>query len=130
MAEHIKRLKDGTFKKYPIIWKDGVNSHKREGGNMKVLHISGRRWFERVNGNTYHSVNVWIDGKHVYYNPFEYGYGNHYRQTAKLWLKENGHLPGLEHYQNGASESLWRYCERNDIALVSEVTDVSREKDL
>jgi len=128
--EYIKTLPDGTKKVYPIINTDGINHHKREEGNMKVLHIHGKRWFERVNGNTYHSVNVWIDGKHVYYQPFKYGYGEQYKGTAQTWLKENGHLPGLEQYPHGGSESLWRYCERNNIALVSEVTDVSRKKDL
>ena len=44
----------------------------------KHLVINGRRWFEKVNGNTYHSVNVWINGQHIGGVGFEYGYGDQY----------------------------------------------------
>ncbi len=96
----------------------------------KIIHIHGKRWFERVNGNTYFSCKMWINGDLVHTIDYEYGYGTQYRQEAKSWLDKNGFLPGLEHYDNGGSESLWRYCEKNKIKLNDEVTDVQRKKDL
>ena len=41
-------------------------------------------WFDRVNGNTYHSTRIirCKDGD-VLHVPFQYGYGDHYRQTSK-----------------------------------------------
>ncbi len=41
------------------------------------------RWFDRQNGNTYHSVRVTRcrDGKTLVC-PFQYGYGDQYRYTA------------------------------------------------
>ena len=51
------------------------------------------KWFDKVNGNTYHSVRITNNktGK-VLYCPFEYGYGDQYRYTAlqemydKKWI--------------------------------------------
>jgi hypothetical protein len=41
------------------------------------------KWFDRVNGNTYHSVRITRvrDGKTIA-APMQYGYGDHYRQSA------------------------------------------------
>jgi hypothetical protein len=41
------------------------------------------RWFDKVNGNTYHAVRVMRvrDGMMIY-SRFQYGYGDHYQQTA------------------------------------------------
>lgn len=56
-----------------------------------------KKWFDKVNGNTYHSVrcirhcdNAIIGGQ------YRYGYGEHYKQTALEimykagWLKDSG----------------------------------------
>ena len=51
---------------------------------MKIQYVANAvRWFDKVNGNTYHSVNIQRcrDGKMLYCQ-FQYGYGDHYRQTA------------------------------------------------
>ena len=55
----------------------------------KSITIIGRRWFERTNGNTYHTAEVIIDGEHAHTTGITYGYGNQYRQTALQWVKEN-----------------------------------------
>ncbi len=96
----------------------------------RVIHIHGKRWFQRSYGNTYHSYAIWIDGKHAVKVAGLYGYGEMYLQNATKWLEDNGYLPGLEHYDFGGNEAIWRYCERKNINLVREVTDVEREKDL
>lgn len=96
----------------------------------RVIHIHGRRWFEKVNGNTYHTCSIYVDGEHVHKIPFSYGYDSQYEWNAADWLEENGYLPNREHHENGSGESLWRCCERHGIKLVNEVDDVQRKKDL
>jgi hypothetical protein len=51
---------------------------------MKIQFVAnGVKWFDRVNGNTYHSVSILrcSDGE-ILNCPFQYGYGDAYRQTA------------------------------------------------
>lgn len=61
------------------------------------------RWFDRINGNTYHSVRITRcrDGKTIYC-PFQYGYGDHYRQTA---LEEMARAKWLPKKYRGKRES-------------------------
>ena len=45
--------------------------------------VIAKRWFDKVNGNTYHSVRcIRHEDGAVVVHPFTYGYGNHYQQTA------------------------------------------------
>lgn len=97
---------------------------------MKILHITGRRWFEGTNGNTYHTVSVYVDGEQVYKSPLNYGYDRQYEQTAQDWLSENDYLKGIRQYPNGSIDPLWHYCRELNIKFVSEVVDVPRKKDL
>lgn len=51
---------------------------------VKVVHISGRLWFDKVNGNTYYSAKAWVDGEVALIVSFEYGYGDcFYYETIK-----------------------------------------------
>ena len=52
------------------------------------------RWFDRINGNTYHSVRVTrcSDEKVITHN-MTYGYGEHYRQTALEIMAKNKWMP-------------------------------------
>ena len=56
---------------------------------INFLVIDGKRWFDRINGNTYHSVNVVVNGIQKYI-PLTYGYGEHYLQTAVESLISDG----------------------------------------
>ena len=96
----------------------------------RVIHISGRRWFERRNGNTYHTANIYVNGECVGSVPFSYGYGSQFEWNARQWLKENGFLPGIEDHPNGGGDSLWRYCDTHGVKYTQEVVDVSRKRDL
>jgi hypothetical protein len=97
---------------------------------LKSLHIHGRRWFERTNGNTYHTVAIFVNGRSIHKTERVYGYGSQYQQSACEWLDANGYLPDIERYKWGGTESLWRYCDRRSIPFVDEVDDVPRRKDL
>ena len=97
----------------------------------RVIHISGKRWFQRTYGNTYHSYKIWIDGELVHYMDYDYGYGDQYLQGAWEWLAKNNLLWGQpERYSYGGIEAPHIYCKRKNITLVREVSDVEREKDL
>ena len=51
------------------------------------------RWFDKINGNTYHSVQVKrIRDNAILYCQFQYGYGDHYRQTAVEEMLKAGWL--------------------------------------
>jgi hypothetical protein len=52
------------------------------------------RWFDRANGNTYHSVRI-TDNEtgNTIYCPYQYGYDEHYRQTALVAMRENNWIP-------------------------------------
>ena len=97
---------------------------------MKLLHIHGRRWFERVNGNTYHTCEIWVDGDHVHKVPFTYGYGSQYEQSAQDWLVKNGYFPGMERRKWGGYPCMSIWCRDHGIKYVNEVDDVARKRDL
>lgn len=94
----------------------------------KNITIVGRRWFDKINGNTYHSVSVVVDGVVVGHEPFAYGYGDGYIQTAGDILKKT--TLTLPKYPNGVSQTLWKYCQENEIKLNCFVADVGRRRDL
>ena len=97
---------------------------------IKVITILGRRWFEKTNGNTYHSVTVFVDGEEVGRIPFEYGYGSMYFQNAMKLLEEKGVIKlKREKYmitypdsppqiQERISERCTQYCARKKIKII------------
>lgn len=103
-----------------------VNKIKK-GDNITII---GRRWFDRINGNTYFSSTALINGIEVVHIPFEYGYGNHYEDRTFQELQKLGYCSDAEHYKNGGSECFWRYCERKEIIKYVTHSDVNRKKDL
>ena len=45
--------------------------------------VIAKKWFDKVNGNTYHSVRcIRHKDNAVVVGQFQYGYGEHYKQTA------------------------------------------------
>ena len=64
--------------------------------NIKFV-CNAVRWFDKVNGNTYHSVRITRcrDGKQIVglYAPYEYGYGDQYRYTAFSAMDKAKWLP-------------------------------------
>lgn len=82
---------------------------------MKTLDIQALTWFDKVNGNSYFSALVTIDNgtenEKTIKLPFQYGYDSQHEFEAVKVLKENGFYPDCK------SESLFRYCEENNIIL-------------
>lgn len=94
------------------------------------IQIIGRRWFQKTFGNTYFSAIGIVDGEIKAKIDFEYGYGDHYVDQITAKLEKDGYLPGFIHHNNGSTERLWNYCQRNNIKFIYSATDVERKKDL
>ena len=69
---------------------------------MRSLFIECREWFDNVNGNSYFSARIWINGKVEIVLPFQYGYERHFETVAVHALIEKGFIS--EQYKNCA---LW-----------------------
>ena len=93
------------------------------------LVINARRWFDKVNGNTYHAVQV-FDGNELIAKKggLNYGYGEHYRQTAFEELIKVGYY-SAEKRENGTYISYSKFQDDLRKALVF-CNDMSRQKDL
>jgi hypothetical protein len=83
-----------------------------------VVEVVGRRWFDRVNGNTYHTAEVFVNDKFVAKSRMTYGYDEQYVQTAKELLLEKYNLP------KGMKETspLWQLREYG-VKLTQSVSD-------
>lgn len=76
------------------------------------------KWFDRINGNTYHSVRITRreDGS-VIAGAFTYGYGDHYQQTALKEMLKNKWLPKKYNKDN-----LWNYQRENNYPILWDVS--------
>jgi hypothetical protein len=78
------------------------------------------RWFDKYNGNTYHSVRITRtrDGA-VIACPFEYGYGDQYRQTALEAMAKAKWLPVAYRGKNeGRGSPAYKYERENNYPIL------------
>ena len=87
---------------------------------IKELHISGRRWFQKSSGNTYHSVTVCVNND-VLRCDCAYGYDDQFLQTAWELLQQAGYDVG----KYGGTRKL-----REELGGTYDVCDVPRKRDL
>lgn len=92
--------------------------------------IVGRRWFDKKNGNTYHTSEVIVDGMFVTKTYMTYGHGDQYIQTALEYLEQNNLVPPRETSPNHIREPIYQWKERHEINIYATVADVERKKDL
>ena len=59
-----------------------------------------------MNGNSYFSARIWVDGGQVAILPFQYGYGDQFIYEAQKKLLELGYLP-----QSGKNRGLWSIAQ-------------------
>lgn len=101
---------------------------------MKKLYtINAKRWFDRINGNTYHSVRVYKNNKEIGFAPFEYGYDEGYLQTAFTLLQNAGEYKITGERCNGSDIDYMNFTEdrrTNREKFLIIVNDVKRKKDL
>lgn len=132
LMDILERIRSETEKtSKPAAKKAAKAAGKRATGYFK---IDAKRWFEKTNGNTYHSVVVYeVSGQgtgfkeyEVGREPFRYGYGEQYLQTAFDILKKANLLPAsVKTYTN-----FLQYKRDHRDLFVVNVADVSRKKDL
>lgn len=60
---------------------------------MQSIFIEAREWYDKVNGNSYFAGRVELDGQHVAYLPFQYGYESAYRDAAFKALQDAQLIP-------------------------------------
>lgn len=89
---------------------------------MNSINVHGKTWFDSVNGNSYFSARVEIDGVEVARLPFQYGYGDQYLYEALEALKKLELIP-----QDAGS--LFRFANENKIALYR-VLETSLKRDV
>lgn len=95
----------------------------------RIIHIVARKWFDGLNGNTYFSAIIYVNGDLVHTIEFEYGYNDHYMTVASNWLFKNGYLPGKTEHG-----SLWQplrqYCDEYNIKLNHSSCYVKLKRDM
>ena len=96
---------------------------------VKAITVIGRRWFDKINGNTYFSADILVNNTLVHSIHYQYGYDDFYMQAAGEWLAKYGYT-SPEKYTFGGIQPLWSYCRDKGISLFNTVTDVMRKKDL
>jgi len=85
--------------------------------------VEGWKWFDKVNGNTYHTVMITDlkTGKQVYKSPsVVYGYGEQWQHTAYNELKKAGLVKEEDRFNH----------ELNRARFIYRGTEVNRKKDL
>jgi hypothetical protein len=100
------------------------NSKRREKGKMTKTRkikfiITAVRWFDKVNGNTYHSC--WIervrDGACLA-TGMHYGYDEQYKQTALARMLAEKWIPAkYGHRHENGSTDLYRYERDNNYPI-------------
>lgn len=130
-----------------LTWLDGVTLNGKESeffiveqeeanmAQVQKLELTGRRWFDRKNGNTYFSASATLNGEEVARIAYEYGYGENWLDRICDELNWAGVLPvERETYSNGLTEVPWRWLQRIEkeagIAVFTSCVDVRRKKDL
>jgi hypothetical protein len=81
--------------------------------NLRSLNIQGRLWFDKANGNSYHAVRIWANGKHLVDIGMTYGYEDMYLHTALVWLKKWQIIPEDTEYIYNLRDSLDLYTSLN-----------------
>ena len=95
---------------------------------VKTIDIKALEWFDRVNGNSYFAgeitVNFGLKTEKSFNMPFQYGYGDHYKDMAlnllkeykligvnRLWeLRDKGVILRTNKVENCLKRDLKQYC--------------------
>lgn len=81
---------------------------------IETIDVNALEWFDKVNGNSYFAaritINFGMDDERSYTMPYQYGYGDHYRDMAFQFLQDNGEIE-----TQPLMTSHWRYYQDNGI---------------
>ena len=96
---------------------------------MTIKYICDvNKWFDRINGNTYHSVNITDadTNKLIYSSGLTYGYGEQYKQTAKDGLIKLGLYKEENRFNHEFNKNLF-YWSVNENALKRDLKKIEVE---
>lgn len=92
--------------------------------------VNAVRWFDKANGNTYHSVNITdVETGKTIYCPMTYGYGEHYRQTAlcamykKMWINNVDYTDDMNDLGKSGKQGIYLFERENNYPIMWNVTD-------
>lgn len=95
---------------------------------MQNLFIETKEWFDRVNGNSYFSTRIDVDGELVAVLPFQYGYGSHAENMAAKKLHKLGLNPENYSYPSFfTNDGVIVNCVKHEKCLKREVTAWGKE---
>lgn len=96
---------------------------------ITAFAVTGRRWFQKSAGNTYHvaviSALIGDTWQEIGKTEFSYGYGDQYLVTAGEWLVANGWLEG-----DNSGYGLAHRSVREAFNVEHYAEDVKRKRDL
>ena len=81
------------------------------------------RWFDKVNGNIYHSVRVTRTSDNIVIaDIMQYGYGDQYRQTALKAMLKAGWISGY------TDNNVYNYERENNYPIFWTVSDTTQKE--
>lgn len=92
---------------------------------MKRFTVIVKKWFDKVNGNTYHSVRcIRHKDNAVVVGSFRYGYSEHYKQTTLEVMFDAGWLPKKYHLDwSTGNVCIFDYERLNDYPILWTVSE-------
>ena len=83
--------------------------------------VIAKKWRDRINGNTYHSVRcIRHKDNAVVVGSFQYGYGEHYKQTALYTMYEAGWFRDYRQEKTTPDGEKYRYTTLSILRLEQE----------
>lgn len=88
------------------------------------IKVTVKKWFDKVNGNTYHSVYFKINETELF-SGFVYGYGDQYKQTLidllqKTGITEINDIPvkyGYEFFKVNFDFMAYDNCKKRELSI-------------
>ena len=83
--------------------------------NIKTIDVNVKEWFDRIGGNSYFAgtvtINFGMENEKQIVLPYQYGYGDHYRDMAYEELQKQGIIP----LQDSWKMPYWSFYRDNNI---------------
>lgn len=83
---------------------------------IKRIVIEARRWSDKVDGNTYHSVKVYVNDKFVGRKPYAHGSDDQFLESAHKILQKAGVYRKKEDYSK-FRQDLFDHCNKFTLAV-------------
>ncbi len=94
----------------------------RSQEHIQEIHVIGKEWFDRVNGNSYNAVrfDVYVTGRNGNRTisvvlPFKYGYGDYYMQRVSEYCLEYFGLDRMAVHNLVTSDNIVRNLKKSEV---------------